>query len=159
MTYQDVIALACEELGVPFSDYELIFENYINDCMATFKSSSHLTIFEEDIEIEDGRGLLPKGVIKVDSVCGYREMWDVQGRYLVLSDWLLREYDDDTVHVHYKGLSRDDDGNVILPSEAFRRMLVAYIGWKHTRKFFNSYPRDIREDFKTEFITTKRALI
>jgi len=159
MTYTDVIAMACEELGVPFSDYELIFENYIKDCMATFKSSTTLSHLEVDVEIEDGRGMLPAGVVKVDSVCGYSEMWDVQGRYIVLSGWLLAEYDEDTVHVHYRGWNTDENGDIVLPSEAFRRMLVAYIGWKHTRKFFERYSRDIREDYRIEFINTKRALL
>lgn len=157
MTYSNVIAMACEELGVPFADYELMFESHIRNCLTTFKSSRILTPLREDILVEQGRILLPTNAIKVTLVAGYMDGWSIQGRYIVLERALCTLYDETEVEVCYEGLDKDEDGEVIIPDESFGRMLIAYIGWKHSRKM--ERPRHIMDDYYREYVNTKRALI
>jgi len=156
MTYSNVIAMACEELGIPYSDYELHFEAHIIACMSTFKSSHILIPFRMDLDVEDGRILLPKNAMKVNFVGTYMDGFDIQGRYIVLDRPLCTLYDGGTCRVDFEGFDMVD-GDILLPSEAYARMLVAYIGWKHSRKM--EKPRHIMDDYYREYVNTKRALL
>lgn len=157
MTYTNVIAIACEELGVPFSDYELQFEVHIQNCMSTFKSSRILNPVSETISVDQGRIRIPSNMMKVNTVAGYMDGWDIQGQYIVLNRAMCTLFDGDDVEVCGAGLIKNDDGLIELPDESFVRMLVAYIGWKHSRKM--EKPRHIMEDYRIEYINTKRALL
>jgi hypothetical protein len=156
MTYSNVIAMACEELGVPFSDYELAFEVHIANCMATFKSSDILMPFTESFDVIDGRILLPKNVIKVNFVGGYMDGFDRQGRYIVLDLPLCTLYNDSECEIKYEGFEILD-GDIVLPNESYARMLIAYIGWKHSRKM--EKPRHIMDDYYREYVNTKRGIL
>lgn len=162
MKKTDVIAAACEELGVSYENNALWFEILINQAIKTFNTATKFDIYEECIEVVDHRACLPDNFMKLMSVknkqgaCYFEGPdYSVQGRYIIFSS-LLDIPVDWEVRVKYYGLAMDEDGEVYLP-EKWERMLIAYICYKYARKYHKDYPAYIVQDYKREFANQKAA--
>lgn len=158
----EVIAAACEELGVSYENNALWFEILIDQAVATFNTATKLDQYEDCVEVHDKRALLPSNFTKLKSVKNqhgacYFEGWDfsVQGRYIIFSS-MLDILDGQKVVISYLGLALDDEGEVYLP-ERWERMLVSYLCWKYSRRHHKDYPAYIIQDYKKEFAQQKAA--
>jgi hypothetical protein len=60
--------------------------------------------------------------------------------------------------VKYYGLNTDSDGVFIIPND-WERMLVAYIGWKYSRRYIKEYGVGLMQNYQREFQTQKLANI
>lgn len=162
MKKQEVIAAACEELGVSYENNALWFELLINQAVETFNTSTKFDIYEECLVVEDSRVLLPKNFSRLivfgskNGSCWIEGLdYSIQGRYIIFASRL--DIPDGLITVlRYKGLALDDDGEVYLP-DRWERMLVSYIGYKYSRKFHKDYPAYIIQDYKKEFAQQKAA--
>lgn len=56
--------------------------------------------------------------------------------------------------ITYRGYNLDEDCMMVMYDHQ-ERAVVAYMCWKFTSKFFMQYPRDIREQFKNEYVGQK----
>ena len=162
MKKSEVIAAACEELGISYENNALWFEVLIDQAIMTFNTATKFDIYSQNIEVDCHKAKLPCNfarLISVHNTSGscYFEGPDymVQGRYIIFSS-LLDLPEDWEVSVTYKGLALDSDGETYLP-EKWERMLVAYLAWKYSRKYHKDYPAYIIQDYKREFGQQKAA--
>ena len=56
----------------------------------------------------------------------------------------------------YLGLRTDDEGNVLIPDD-WERMLVAYIGWKYTRRYIKDFGMGVMQNYQREYQNQKLA--
>lgn len=158
---ENVISAACEELGVGYGENYLWFRVLINQALMTMKNSKRFVTYHEKFTVEDGKVELPVGSVRVFKVCKdgdclFEEFSDYTVQNSLLSFCSKVVEDGDEVSVTYKGLRRDSDGQLWI-EEDWERMLVAYIGWKYTRKHFEKYPGFLIQNYQREFITQKAA--
>ncbi len=157
----DVISAACEELNVGYGENYLWFRVLIDQALKTMKNSKRFVNYTDQFTVEDGKVELPIGTARVfkvckDGYCLFEEFKDysIQNSLISFCDDIVS--DGSTVTVTYKGLRRDSDGELWIEDD-WERMLVAYIGWKFTRKHFEKYPAYIIQNYQREFITQKAA--
>jgi hypothetical protein len=162
MKKQEVIAAACEELGVSYENNALWFELLINQAIETFNTSNKFDVYQECLKTQDSRVLLPQNFSRLVSFsnknghCWIEGLeYSVQGRYIIFSS-RLDIPDDLEVVLKYKGLALDEEGEVYIP-ERWERMLVSYIAYKYSRKFHKDYAAYIIQDYKKEFAQQKAA--
>jgi hypothetical protein len=155
MKIEDVIAAASEELQVSYSENALWFKVLVNQVLTTFRAASVQRTFNVVIEAEDSRLKLPEGytVVKKVNICdgaSYCEGFDyeIQNGYIIFKS-ILNIADNTRFEVEYRGFPIDDEGNVYLKPE-WERMLVAYIGWKYSRRHFDRYGA-VLESYKREY--------
>jgi|APGre2960657373_1045057.scaffolds.fasta_scaffold117670_1 hypothetical protein len=161
MKIEDVIAAACEELQISYSENALWFKILVNQVLKTFRSGSNLRNYTYISEIEDSRLPLPNSwnqVLSVSTCEGqtYCESYDfeIQNDYAIFMSAL--EIADGTKFViSYKGYPVDEDGTVYLKDE-WERMLVAYIGWKYSRRHFDRYA-PVMDNYKREYQLQRAA--
>lgn len=162
MKIEDVIAAASEELQVSYSENAMWFKVLVNQVLKTFRSGSNLRYFTSVGEVIDSRLPLPEGWVKIlkvrvcEGVSEYCEHWDyeIQNEHIIF-DSALHIADGSKFVVEYKGFPVDSDGNVYLKDE-WERMLVAYIGWKYSRRHFERYA-PVMDNYKREYQLQRAA--
>jgi hypothetical protein len=164
MRLNDAIASACEQLGVSYQENFLWFEILSRQVFKTFKSYKVFKTKTVDIELFDGKALLPDDFISIVSVggeectsyCEGRD-YDVMDNYIAFcSDNGLE--DGDEVSVTYKALATDSNGDPIIPDD-WERMLVGYFCWKYTLKHFKIFNQFVIDQYKREYTNQKQALV
>jgi hypothetical protein len=58
----------------------------------------------------------------------------------------------------YVGLNVDEDGEIFVPDD-WERMLVAYIGWKYSRRYIKDFGVAVMQNYQREYQTQKLANI
>jgi hypothetical protein len=167
MKIDDVISAACEELNCSYEANALWFEVLINQAIRSHKTTNKLTQKSQDIVIDDNKSTLPKDFVKLNDICFCNNAtpkqvvvrycpdidFTIQGDTLIF----LNPIEDGTkLQMRYVGLNLDSDGNFIVPDD-WERMLVAYIGWKHTRRYAKEYGIPIMQNYQREYQTQKLA--
>ena len=174
MRIDDVIAAACEELNCSYENNALWFEVLINQAIRTHKSMGKLIEKTYSDHTSSNKIILPVDLAKLIGVylCSTGEKYCPDVDYTIQGDALIfvkysAQINGTTVYmvpdgtkilVKYYGLRTDEDGVVIIP-EDWERMLVAYIGWKYTRRYFKDFGVAIIQNYQREFQTQKLANI
>lgn len=154
MTIDDIIASAAEELGCDYSTNEAWFTVLIHDAVTSMRTSNNIVVKSAVVKSYDGKIKLPDDCVILMEICGYCN-------YTACNNVISFPYgdspeDDTEITVRYKGFNVDDKGMIII-DDRWARMLIAYIGWKYTRKYPQKYPPFVMNDFKREFQTQKLA--
>lgn len=58
----------------------------------------------------------------------------------------------------YEGLNVDEEGEIVIPDD-WERMLVAYIGWKYSRRYIKDFGVAVMQNYQREYQTQKLANI
>jgi len=155
MKIEDVIAAACEELQISYSENALWFKVLVNQVMRTFRSSHATHVYDILLTAEDSRITLPDGYNKLLTVhlCNgglYCEKYDfdIQNDCIIFKSQ-LGIIDGYKFNIKYRGFPVDEHGDLILKPE-WERMFVAYIGWKYSRRHFERYA-PVMDSFKREY--------
>jgi hypothetical protein len=161
MKIEDVIAAACEELQVSYSENALWFKVLVNQVLKTFRSGANLRYYTATDEVIDSRLPLPEGWLRILHVrtcegAQYCENYDydIQNDHVIFNS-ALEIPDGSKFVVEYKGFPVDSDGKVYLKDE-WERMLVGYIGWKYSRRHFERYA-PVMENYKREYQLQRAA--
>ena len=165
MKIDDIIAAACEELNTSYENNALWFEVLINQAIRSHKTTYKLIIKTVELTIIDNKATIPSDFTKMVRVyfCGAQINdhycpdidYTIQGHTLIF----LKNLDDNTkVQLEYYGLNTDADGVFIIPDD-WERMLVAYIGWKYTRRYAKDFGVAIMQNYQREYQTQKLANI
>jgi hypothetical protein len=165
MRIEDVIAAACEELNCSYESNALWFEVLINQAIRSHKTNNKLRQKDYTAEVYDNKIQIPIdwnriiGIYHKNSGEKYCPDIDysVQGD-CVIFDSALNFADGTKVIFRYLGLATDEDGMVLIP-EDWERMLVAYIGWKYSRRYNREFDRGIMQNYQREYQNQKLANI
>ena len=155
MKINDVIAAAAEDLGVSYENNALWFKVLINQAIRSHRTTKTLASKSEDVEVYDGKSDLPNGWIKVVSVCNGKKTLCPDIDYSIQNNTIIfdscKEYKDGTkIKFNYIGLNTDDSGQIVIPDD-WERMLVAYIGWKYTRRYVKDYGVTVMQNYQREY--------
>jgi hypothetical protein len=165
MRVDDVIAAACEELNCSYEANALWFEVLINQAMRSHKTSNKLQQKDVTLEIYDNKIQIPSDWNRIVGIyhkaSGEKYCPDID--YAIQNDCAIFDSalnfsDGDKVIFRYMGLAMDKDGQVVIPDD-WERMLVAYIGWKYTRRYNRDFNMGIMQNFQREYQTQKLANI
>jgi hypothetical protein len=159
----DVLVAAAEELGVSYENNALWFEVLLNQALKTHKTPKLLEDKMEVVEVIDNKFTLPSDLHTLTSICTeckknkYCEgiQYCLQNDVVVFDD-SVNLADGTKLEVRYRGLALDEHGDIKIPHQ-WERMLVAYIGWKYTRRFAKEYPAYVMQSFQREYQTQKLA--
>jgi len=161
MKITDVIAAACEDLGASYEANSFWFEVLIYQAIKSHKTSkkykqTHIRLLSSDSKIT-----LPTGWFRLDYIylCGTQEKLCPDIDYTVQENCVILKSDvaDGTRYdVWIWTLNEDKEGDLIIPDD-WERMLVAYIGWKYTRRYAKDYPAHIMQNYQREYQTQKLA--
>ncbi len=161
----DIIVSACEELDCNYQDYSAWFMVLIDDCLKTMKTSKVINPnLKTKVEVYDNKVVVPTDVLSVIYVSLSPTMdpllvphieYKQQGDIIIFAEDIGIQ-DGDFVYIQYKGLRKDEEGNVV-HSESWNRMLIAYIGWKFCRRYLKDKGVAVMQDFKREYIAQKAA--
>lgn len=163
MKVEDVISAACEELNCSYEANALWFEVLINQAVRSHKTANKLQQKDVDVELYDNKATIPADWTRVVGVyhkaSGEKYCPDIdytiQGDCIIF-DSALNFSDGTDIVFRYMGLKTDKDGILILP-EDWERMLVAYIGWKYTRRYNRDFNMGIMQNYQREYQTQKLA--
>lgn len=174
MRMDDVISAACEELNCGYENNGLWFEVLINQAVRSHKSMSKLIEKSVTLITDNHKVVLPADVAKMIGVylCSTSEKYCPEIDYTIQGDTLIfmkhsalvngtTVYvvpDGTKILVKYYGLMTDEDGVFIIPDD-WERMLVAYIGWKFSRRYLKDYGVALMQNYQREFQTQKLANI
>lgn len=174
MKMDDVISAACEELNCGYENNALWFEVLINQAVRSHKSMSKLIEKSVSLHTIDNKIVLPSDVAKMIGVylCSTGEKYCPDIDYTIQGDTLIfvkhsaqingsivyMVPDDTKILVKYYGLMTDEDGVFIIPDD-WERMLVAYIGWKYSRRYIKDFGVGLMQNYQREFQTQKLANI
>lgn len=163
MKINDIISAAAEELGISFENNALWFEVLIYQALRSHKTPNLYVPKKVLIEVLDNKLTLPSDLLRLECVTTKCETslycenihYCLQGDTLVFmkSEGIA---DGTQIQISYMGLNTDEDGYIIIP-DSWERMLVAYIGWKYTRRYPKEYPAYVMQSFQREFQTQKLA--
>ena len=172
MKMDDVIAAACEELNCSYEANALWFEVLINQAVRSHKSMSKLIEKSAVLETSDNKLILPSDVAKMIGVylCVSGEKYCPDIDYTIQGDTLIfvkyaavvnntvvsMVADGTKILVKYYGLYTDEDGVFVIPDD-WERMLVAYIGWKYSRRYIKDYGVGLMQNYQREFQSQKLA--
>lgn len=161
MKIEDVIAAACEELNCSYETNALWFEVLIYQAVRSHKTIKKLADKTKVIEVYDNKAVLPDGWSKIKSVslCGTEITYCPDLDYSIQNDTIIFDFalavaDGTKFDVRYLGLKTDDHENLIIPDD-WERMLVAYIGWKFTRRNIKDFGVAVMQNFQREYQTQK----
>ena len=165
MRIDDVIAAASEELNCSYEANALWFEVLINQAIRSHKSSKKLIDKTAELVFMDKKAVLPSDFFKFKSIqlCGSQNIapycadrdFTIQGDILIF----LKTMEDNTkMQLEYVGLNTDSEGNFIIPDD-WERMLVAYIGWKYTRRYAQNFGVAVMQNYQREYQNQKLANI
>ena len=163
MKIDDVISAACEELNCSFEVNALWFEVLINQAVRSHKTMRKLIDKTKVIEIYDSKSTMPDGWSKIKNVslCKVQRNYcpdidyTIQGDTIIF-DTSLNIADGTKIEIRYFGLRTDENENIVLP-EDWERMLVAYIGWKYTRRYIKDFGVAVMQNYQREYQTQKLA--
>jgi hypothetical protein len=165
MKMDDIIAAACEELNTSYENNALWFEVLINQAIRSHKTTHKLILKTVELTLADNKATIPSDFTKLVRVyfCGgqVNEYYCPDIDYTIQGDVLIfyKALDDNTkVQLEYYGLNTDADGVFIIPND-WERMLVAYIGWKYTRRYAKDFGVAIMQNYQREYQTQKLANI
>lgn len=163
MRIDDIISAASEELNCSYEANALWFEVLINQAIRSHKTRQKLILKDVNITMADNKAIIPNDFTKLVRVylCGPQTKshycpdidYTIQGHTLIF----LKDIDDGTKLVfEYYGLNTDSDGMLIIPDD-WERMLVAYIGWKYTRRYIKDFGVAVMQNYQREYQTQKLA--
>lgn len=165
MKIDDIISAACEELNSSYEANALWFEVLINQAIRSHKTMRKLVDKSKVIELYDKKGTMPDGWSKIKSVslCGVQQHYCPDIDYTIQGDTIIFDSslplpDGTKVEVRYFGLRTDENENIVLPDD-WERMLVAYIGWKYTRRYIKDFGVAVMQNYQREYQTQKLANI
>ena len=165
MKIDDVISAACEELNCSYEANALWFEVLVNQAIRSHKTMRKLTDKSKTLEIFDNKATMPDGWSKIKNIilCGTEQVYCPDIDYTLQGDTLIFDSskcisDGTKVELRYLGLRTDDHDNIILPDD-WERMLVAYIGWKYTRRYAKDFGVAVMQNYQREYQTQKLANI
>lgn len=163
MKIDDVISAACEELNSSYEANALWFEVLVNQAIRSHKTMRKLIDKSKVIEIFDSKGTMPDGWSKLKSVtlCGTEQVYCPDIDFTIQGDTIIFDSskgiaDGTKIEIRYFGLRTDDNDNIILPDD-WERMLVAYIGWKYTRRYIKDFGVAVMQNYQREYQTQKLA--
>lgn len=167
---ENAIAAAAEELNVNYQDEAAWYTVLIQQCMSTFKSHQMISPYRKmELEIYQNKATIPTGINfigitklgPIDSELSYCPdvEYVVQGNVIIFDESLNLE-DGDKVMLTYKAWRTNIFANDEIQSR-FERMFVAYIGWKHCRRYNTdpNYPAWKMNDYKQEYLALKKGLM
>lgn len=165
MKIDDVIAAACEELDTSYENNALWFEVLIHQAIRSHKTMRKLVDISKVLELYDNKTTLPIGWSKIKSIllCGTTMNYcpdidySIQGDTLIFNSALGMK-DGTRIEVRYFGLRMDENENILIPDD-WERMLVAYIGWKYTRRYIKQFGVAVMQNFQREYQNQKLANI
>lgn len=165
MRIDDIIAAACEELNCGYEANALWFEVLINQAIRSHKTMGKLADKSKIVEIYDSKATMPDGWSKLKEVsfCSVKKTLCPDIDYTIQNDTIIFNSaltipDGTKIEIRYMGLRTDSDDNLIIPDD-WERMLVAYIGWKYTRRYAKDFGVAIMQNYQREFQTQKLANI
>jgi hypothetical protein len=163
MKIEDVIAAASEELNTSYENNALWFEVLINQAIRSHKTMRKLADKSKIVEAFDGKLTLPEGWSKIKNIilCGTEQTYCPDIDYTIQNDTLIFDSvlsvsDGTKFEIRYFGLRTDSDDNLIIPDD-WERMLVAYIGWKYTRRYIKDFGVAVMQNYQREYQTQKLA--
>lgn len=163
MKIQDVIASACEELNCSYEANALWFEVLINQAVRSHKTSNKFQVKTVEEKSMDFKVQLPKDFSKLINVflCSAGEIYCPDIDFTIQNDCIVFDSnlgmsDGTKIGIKYLGLKTDDEGTLILPDD-WERMLVAYIGWKYSRRYAREFGVAIMQNYQREYQTQKLA--
>lgn len=165
MHIDDIISAACEELNCSYESNALWFEVLISQAIKTHKTTKKLIEKTDTLEVSDKKATLPIGWTKVKGIylCPGNEKfcseydYDIQGDTIIFNND-IHLTDGTKINIVYVGLRTDENGNIVTPEE-WERMLVAYIGWKYTRRYIKEFGVAVMQNYQREYQTQKLANI
>lgn len=161
MKIEDVIASASEELNTSYENNALWFEVLIYQAIRSHKTTFKDREYFRKIQVQDNKAILPTGWKKImgifNCVTGEKLCPDID--YCIqdnaaVFDTALHIADGTRYNFRYFGLNQDEHGNLIIP-DAWERMLVAYIGWKYTRRYIKDFGVAVMQNYQREYQTQK----
>lgn len=165
MKLEDVISAACEELNCSYENNALWFEVLVNQAIRSHKTMRKYVEKSKTLVINDSKATLPINWFKVIRVtlCNTNEHYCPDIDYVIQGDTIIFDHalamvDGTKVVFHYFGLNTDNDDNIIIPDD-WERMLVAYIGWKYTRRYIADFGTAVMANYQREYQTQKLANI
>lgn len=167
MKIDDIIASAAEELNCSYEANALWFEVLVNQAIRSHKTMNKLIEKNTEIVIVDDKVTLPTDFVKLIGVnyCVQSAMNQTSFHYCPNVDYtiqgdtliFLKPLKDGTkLNLNYYGLNVDKDGAFIIPDD-WERMLVAYIGWKYTRRYAKDFGIAVMQNYQREYQTQKLA--
>lgn len=163
MKKEDVIAAATEELNTSYENNALWFEILINQAIRSHKTVSKLRYYHIDEKVYDNKISLPNGWTRLNEV----HLCKTGGKFCPDIDFCVQDntlifdsglglVDGTQIHIAYSGLNVDKEGEIVIPDD-WERMLVAYIGWKYTRRYIKDFGVAIMQNYQREYQTQKLA--
>lgn len=163
MKIDDVISAACEELNCSYEANALWFEVLVNQAIRSHKTTYKLILKDVELTLADSKATIPTDFTKLVRVyfCGSQNIepycldvdYTIQGHTLIF----LKDMEDGLkVTFQYYGLNTDSDGMFIIPDD-WERMLVAYIGWKYSRRYAKDFGVAVMQNYQREYQTQKLA--
>jgi hypothetical protein len=163
MKVQDVIAAASEELNASYENNALWFEVLINQAVKTHKTPRKFKEIDVILKAYDNKITLPEGWLRIMGLylCGSGEKLCPDIDYGIQNDCIIFDSglgiaDGTKFTFRYYGLNIDSDGGLIVPDD-WERMLVAYIGWKYTRRYIKDFGVAVMQNYQREYQTQKLA--
>lgn len=163
MRLEDVIAAASEELNCSYENNALWFEVLINQAIRSHKTMKKYVEQSKTLKVNDSKLTLPVNWFRIIEVrlCNTEERYCPDIDYTIQGDTLIFRseigmHDGALIVVSYYGLNTDEDDNIIIPDD-WERMLVAYIGWKYTRRYIADFGAGVMQNFQREYQTQKLA--
>lgn len=163
MKIEDVIASACEELNCSYESNALWFEVLVNQAIRSHKTTKKLIQKSTTLTLVDSKATIPSDFTRLIgvSLCNVKSNYCPDIDYTIQGDTLVficTMPDDTKVEFKYFGLNMDEDGAFIVPDD-WERMLVAYIGWKYSRRYAREFGVAIMQNYQREYQTQKLANI
>jgi hypothetical protein len=161
MKIEDIIASAAEELNASYENNALWFEVLINQAIRSHRTPKLLVEKNYNLEVNDEKTVLPNGWSKIIGLylCSTNEKFCPDIDYtiqdnIVIFDSSKNMQDGTKVNFRYYGLKQDEHGKLSIPDD-WERMLVAYIGWKYTRRYFKDFGVAIIQNYQREYQNQK----
>lgn len=165
MRIDDIISAAAEELNCSYEANALWFEILIHQAIKSHKTRKKLIEKYADLYVTDKKTVLPNDWVKIVGIflCPSNEKYCPDIDYTIQGDTVIFDsnltiQDGTKLKVMYLGLRTDEYGNLFIPDD-WERMLVAYIGWKYSRRYFKDFGVAIIQNYQREYQNQKLANI
>lgn len=165
MRIDDVISAASEELNASYENNALWFEVLIHQAIRSHKTRDKFVEKNDKLKIYDYKVTLPKDWHKVLGIylCNTTEKYCEGIDYNIQGDTVIFNpskaiTDGLEILVSYLGLRTDSEDNIVIPDN-WERMLVAYIGWKYTRRYIKDFGMGVMQNYQREYQNQKLANI
>jgi hypothetical protein len=163
MKIEDVIAAASEELNASYENNALWFEVLIHQAVRSHKTPKKFKEIHVRVEAQDNKIVMPDGWIRILGLydCNTSLKYCPDIDYVLQNDCIVFDTglaikDGTKFDFRYYGLNINDQGELIIPDD-WERMLVAYIGWKYTRRYIKDFGVAVMQNYQREYQTQKLA--